>query len=110
MEVVAMYALFHDSMRFNDGEDRAHGMRGFRLWERYKALDPHIQAAFHHRQEEILFEAITEHSDGGTSSDPTIAICWDADRLDLPRKGMWPETRFMSTQEGLALCPNRFIR
>lgn len=110
MEVVAMYCLFHDSMRLNDGDDRAHGMRGFRLWERYKQVDPHIETIFSHRQEELLFEAVTEHSDGRQSSNPTIAICWDADRLDLPRKALWPDTRFMSTQEGLALCQNRIVR
>lgn len=107
MEVVAMYALFHDSMRLNDGADRAHGMRGFRLWEQYKARDTHIEAIFSHRQEELLFEACAEHSEGLRSTTPTIAVCWDADRLDLHRKGVWPDPRFMSTQEGIALCMNR---
>lgn len=110
MEVVAMYCLFHDAMRLNDGDDPSHGARGFRLWEQYKQRDTHIDRIFSHRQEEILMEACVEHSEGHRSTDPTIAICWDADRLDLHRKGLWPDARFMSTQEGIALCMNRIHR
>jgi uncharacterized protein len=110
MEVVAMYCLFHDSMRFNDGEDLNHGNRGFRLWEQYKQRDTHVETIFSHRQEELLFEACVEHSDGHRSTNPTIAVCWDADRLDLHRKALWPDARFMSTQEGIALCMTRIHR
>lgn len=110
MEVVALFALFHDAMRLNEDEDPAHGMRGFRLWERCKQVSPDLERIFHHRQEELFFEAITEHSSGHLSTNPTIAVCWDADRLDLHRKGIWPDTRFMSTQEGIALCMNRITR
>lgn len=110
MEVVAMFALFHDSMRLNDDKDSAHGMRGFRLWERCKQISPDLETLFHHRQEELLFEACAEHTEGHRTTDPTIAVCWDADRLDLHRVGIWPDARFMSTQEGIALCMNRIIR
>lgn len=110
MEVVAMFALFHDSMRLNDDDDPAHGIRGFRLWERCKQVSPDLERIFNHRQEELLFEACAEHTNGHRTSDPTIAVCWDADRLDLPRAGIWPDTRFMSTQEGIALCINRIQR
>lgn len=109
MEVVALYCLFHDSMRFTDGDDPHHGMRGFRLFERFEAVHD-LSRIFHRHQRELLFESIVEHSNGQTTSDPTIAICWDADRLDLHRKALWPDTRFMSTQEGIALCPNRIRR
>lgn len=107
MEVVAMYALFHDSMRLNDGDDRGHGIRGYRLYERYKQVHPNFERIFVHRQEELLFEACAEHSEGHRSTNPTIAVCWDADRLDLHRKAIWPDARFMSTPEGIALCMNR---
>ena len=109
MEVVAMYALFHDSMRLNDAEDLGHGIRGFRLYERYKQVHPEVDRIFHHRQEEKLFDACAAHSDGDRSTDPTIAVCWDADRLDLHRKAIWPDARFMSTQEAISLTMNRII-
>jgi hypothetical protein len=83
-----------------------HGIRGFRLWIHIR--DTHgLDRLFDHRQEEKLFEAVVEHNSGLRTTDPTIAVCWDADRLDLHRKGIWPDARFMSTQEGIALCMTR---
>ena len=38
------------------------------------------------------------HSEGDTSSNPTIAACWDADRLDLGRVGKPPSARFLSLE------------
>jgi uncharacterized protein len=110
MEVVALFTLFHDSMRLNDQDDPAHGMRGFRLWEQYKARDTHIETLFSQRQEELFFEAVVEHSNGQITTNPTIAVCWDADRLDLFRAGIFPDPRFMSTNEARALCPNKITR
>jgi uncharacterized protein len=106
LEIVAMYCLFHDSMRLNDGADEEHGIRGFRLWTHIRDMH-NLDRLFNHRQEEKLFEACSEHSGGLRSTDPTIAVCWDADRLDLYRKAIWPDPRFMSTQEGIALCMTR---
>jgi hypothetical protein len=31
------------------------------------------------------------------SADGTIGTCWDADRLDLPRVGIWPSAALLST-------------
>lgn len=106
MDVVALYCLFHDSMRLNDGDDHGHGMRGFRLFERYEQIH-NLDHIFFPHQREVLFEACAEHSEGLHTTNPTIAICWDADRLDLHRKAIWPDARFMSTQEGIALTMNR---
>jgi uncharacterized protein len=108
LEVVALYALFHDSMRLNDGEDRDHGVRGFRLWERINYL-LELGKYLSQRQNEQLFEACAEHSHGLRSTDPTIAVCWDADRLDLHRKGIWPDARYLSTQSGLSLVMTRIV-
>lgn len=109
MDVVGLYALFHDSMRVNDGADFEHGNRGYRLWERYKQ-QVDVTDIFTHRQEELLFEAILEHSHGERSTNPTIGVCWDADRLDLHRKALWPDARYMSTAEGIAMCMQRINR
>jgi uncharacterized protein len=106
LEVLALYALFHDSMRMNEGSDPSHGMRGFRLWERVNQRQE-VEDLLSERQRELFFEVCTQHSDGLRSTDPTIAACWDADRLDLHRKGIWPDARFMSTQAGLSLVMTR---
>lgn len=109
LEVIALYALFHDSMRLNDGDDPGHGMRGYKLWER---INQRLELGqfLSQRQNEQLFEACAEHNNGLRSTDPTIAVCWDADRLDLHRKGIWPDARFMSTQDGINLTMNRITR
>jgi uncharacterized protein len=106
LEIVALYALFHDSMRQNDGPDRSHGDRGYKLWERL-CLMHGIDEYLTESQNEILFEACLEHSTGHRSLEPTIAVCWDADRLDLHRKGIWPDPRLMSTEAGIELTMNR---
>lgn len=109
LQVVALYALFHDSMRMNDGKDQGHGLRGYHMWDRFHQL--HGRNEFlSHRQRELFFEACAEHDQGLRSTNPTIAVCWDADRLDLPRKGIWPDVRFMSTQDGINLCMTRITK
>lgn len=106
LNVVALYALFHDSMRLNDGGDIGHGNRGFALWERCSQITK-VNEFLTQRQQEQLFEACVEHSNGLRSNDPTIALCWDADRLDLHRKGIFPDPRYMSTEAGITLTMNR---
>ena len=106
LEVVGLYAVFHDSMRLNDGDDPDHGNRAYNLWERLNQIQDIEQFLTQH-QRELFFEACTEHSQGYRTTDPTIAVCWDADRLDLHRKGIWPDTRYMSTQSGIDLTMNR---
>ncbi len=106
MEVVALYALFHDSMRQTDGTDPGHGERGYKLFERL-ALLLNFDEFMSERQTELFFEACLEHSQGLRSSEPTIAVCWDADRLDLHRKGVWPDPRLMSTEIGIQITLDR---
>ena len=52
----------------------------------------------------MLHYACTWHTHGQLSSDPTIATCWDADRLDLGRVGMRPHADYMSTAKGKELA------
>lgn len=106
LQVVALYALFHDSMRLNEGEDPEHAVRGYKLWERYYLMR-NLGRFVTHQQGELLFEAIIEHSKGFRSTNPTIAVCWDADRMDLHRKGIWPEARYLSTETALSLAMTR---
>ena len=51
-----------------------------------------------------LIEACRYHNDGKTSSDPTIGVCWDADRLDLPRVGITVDPDLLSTKEAKELA------
>ena len=81
LEVVELFAIFHDSCRENEGRDRGHGLRGAALASslrgRLFSLDD--------RQFEQLYYACSHHTDGLTEADMTVQVCWDADRLDLGR-------------------------
>ena len=93
LRVVRLFAAFHDSQRRNDDEDPLHGSRAARYLDamriRLGCLDE--------PQFELLIEACAAHSDGERHSHPTIATCWDADRLDLWRVGIEPDPRYLST-------------
>jgi len=104
MEVVAIFALFHDSMQVDEHDDPDHGMRGWFLWEYLYDGSGHI---FSPNRDRLVAEACEDHSKGYTHPDPTIGVCWDADRLDLHRKGIWPDPRFMSTGAGRLLALGR---
>ena len=49
--------------------------------------------------EKLVFACQT-HTDGETSNDPTVGVCFDADRLDLGRVGIEPDPELMSTPAG----------
>lgn len=93
-EVVHMFALFHDSRRENEDWDPDHGLRGAELAGSMR--DSHL-LHLNDAQFELLRYACTHHTDGETTTDPTIGCCWDADRLDLGRVGIEPEAEYLST-------------
>jgi len=96
-EVVHMFALFHDSRRENEDWDPDHGLRGAELAQSMRSTHlVHLNDA----QFELLRYACTHHTDGDTSTDPTISCCWDADRLDLGRVGIEPDASYLSTEAG----------
>ena len=85
-EVVTLFASSHDARRVNDGHDPGHGRRGGELARTLRGtLVPLDDAQF-----ELLFDACARHTDGGTTADPTVGACWDADRPDLGRVGITP--------------------
>jgi len=100
VDVVRLFAVFHDCQRGNDGWDPEHGERGtfYAASLRGDAYDL-SDADF-----ELLQYACTWHTDGGQNEDATIGSCWDADRLDLGRVGMIPDAQFMSTAFGAEIA------
>lgn len=97
-EVVTAFALLHDACRTNEYDDPMHGLLGARL---AKALhDQGVLPPLDVYQLGQLMGAICDHHRGlvvDPHFQPTIAACWDADRLDLPRVGTLPEPAFLST-------------
>jgi uncharacterized protein len=86
-DVVELFAWLHDCRRRHEGRDREHGARAADLIAGLNGelfqLDP--------TGLEKLVYACRHHSDGLTEADLTIQTCWDADRLDLARVGVWPD-------------------
>jgi uncharacterized protein len=103
--VVRLFALFHDSRRQSDGRDDGHGARGA---EYAKSLHG-IAYDLPNDRFELLYCACVRHTDGKHHDDPTIATCWDADRLDLGRVGIVPKPDFMSTDFGREIAVNGSI-
>ncbi|HYF50018.1 MAG TPA: hypothetical protein VEJ63_11460 [Planctomycetota bacterium] len=91
--VVLLFGLLHDSMRIDDGFDRDHGRRAGAFAVELNGRFFHLPPA----QLKTLQRAYDEHTFGKTTSDPTLAVCWDSDRLNLWRLGVRPLEQFLST-------------
>lgn len=96
VDVVRLFAVFHDCRRLDDAGDEEHGARGAEFAQelRGKAFD------LPDDRFELLRYACIWHTAQLHHPDPTIGTCWDADRLDLGRVGAAPKPEFMSTEFG----------
>lgn len=90
--VVELFALLHDSCRWNEHRDPLHGERGAEFTKSLQGQFFDLSAP----QLDTLTYAIRYHSDGAVSSNATIQACWDGDRLDLGRVGIQPSAVFLS--------------
>src|SRR5689334_20875632 len=85
--VVRLFAIFHDSGRVHDGWDDGHGARGADYARQLRDVVYDLDdKAF-----DLLHYACVWHTNGMQHENLTIATCWDADRLDLGRVGVWPD-------------------
>jgi uncharacterized protein len=91
--VVSLFAVLHDCRRLNEGTDRGHGLRSSQLTQDLVALVPELTE---NGAEQLRF-ACAHHTDGEVHDDPTIAACWDSDRLDLGRVGIRPRPDLLCT-------------
>ncbi len=94
-QVVFLFALLHDTMRWSDGHDPEHGRRAADF---ARELQAEGLLGITELQLDVLALACAEHADGTTSTDPTVGACWDADRLDLPRVWITPDPELFSTE------------
>lgn len=99
VEIVSLFALFHDSCRENEYTDPEHGLRGGELARTLRGTVVHLD----NTRFELLYEACRLHTDGLTDGDPTLLTCWDADRLDLGRVGILPAAHRLGTEAGRGL-------
>jgi uncharacterized protein len=90
--VVRLFTMLHDTQRHSDGRDPGHGKRAADV-----ILEHEVTALLNAKQRDQLATALTKHSAGETTDDPTVGACWDADRLDLWRLGRRPSRKLLST-------------
>ena len=93
VDVVQLFAVFHDSRRRNEGIDDQHGQRGADLAATLRGEWFDLPDA----EFDLLYAACARHTHGGTKADITIQTCWDADRLDLGRVGIVPAPHKLCT-------------
>ncbi len=94
LQVVELFAVFHDSRRMNEARDHGHGKRGSQLARelRGRAFD------LDDGRFALLEYACDEHTSGLTAADRSVQVCWDSDRLDLLRVGIRPHPRLLCTE------------
>lgn len=80
-EVIALFAIFHDCKRQNEGRDDGHGKRG---GDFAKTLRGNL-LSLNDERFNLLYSACSSHTKGQTEGDITVRTCWDSDRLDLNR-------------------------
>jgi uncharacterized protein len=93
-EIVALFAILHDAGRLRDFFDEQHSYRAGRLARRLLEGGPLLSPELL----EVLVHAIEGHDKGETSEDPTVAVCFDSDRLNLWRLGIRPDPALLSTE------------
>lgn len=93
-EVVALFAVLHDSRRVSEGTDPKHGPLAALLAE---SLRGHAFDLPDH-EFSLLRRACAGHTHERTHPDVTIRTCWDSDRLDLGRVGITPHPRYLGTE------------
>lgn len=98
--LVRLFAVLHDSHRYNESHDPEHGSRAAAWAAELNGSHFDLPA----ERFALLQFALTYHDKGQTSADPTVGTCWDADRLDLGRVGIVPSPRLMSTHPGKRLA------
>lgn len=93
--LVFCFGLLHDTRRENEAVDPEHGERAAAFADTLR--DEGILCVSEQRFS-LLRTALTLHSDGQVSTEPTIGTCWDADRLHLPRVSIEPDPELLSTR------------
>jgi uncharacterized protein len=103
---IMLFALLHDCERKEEGYDPLHGLRaaGF-LMDLHKAEKLPFAS---NSQIKTACIAIEDHSHGYLDvynhnldliGETTVKLCWDADRLDLPRVGIAVDPRMLLIQD-----------
>ena len=104
--IVQYFSVLHDCKRENENYDPEHGARGAEFAKLHRDLIDLNDADF-----ETLCIAVKNHTSGTSwfkeAKNPTVAACWDGDRLDLPRVGIEVDPDQLISDEGRILLEQR---
>ena len=95
--VIAAFAYLHDVERNDSKSDPGHGERTAKLIDRIRSA---CLADFSDVEIQLLKDACRLHETTRQTGNRTIDVCLDADRLDLPRFGIYPDPQTMATEKG----------
>lgn len=101
IDVVRLFAIFHDSKRLDDAYDREHGARGA---EFAKLCREEKRFELDDKRFDLLYRACEQHTITQNTGDVTIDTCFDADRLDLGRVGIPLDPKKMATEWGAKIA------
>lgn len=97
LTVIRLFAYLHDSCREDDRYDEEHGPRAAKMIEGLRGT---LLKDLSDEQFRLLQEACRLHTSTHCTGNPTIDVCFDADRLDLGRVGITPNPKKMATEKG----------
>ena len=99
--VIHAFAYLHDLERNDNVKDPGHGERTAKLIDRIRGK---YLTDFSDVEIQLLKDACRLHETTTQTGNRTIDICLDADRLDLPRLGIYPDPDTMATGKGALLA------
>ena len=99
--VVGLFAYLHDFCREDDGDDLQHGPRAAAFIDTVRNT---LLMDVSDEEIHLLKEACRLHTVAARTGNPTIDACFDADRLDLGRVGITPDSARMATKKGKELA------
>ena len=99
-DVIRWFAYLHDCKRTNDGHDQDHGKKAA---DYISEIRNTYLSDLTDSQIQILKTACELHTTTHKTDDPTVNICFDADRLDLLRVGTIIDPTRLASSIGVKL-------
>ena len=106
IKVVRFFAYLHDKCRLDNWTDIEHGVRAADM---LSIIRNTILRDFTDEEVSLLERACRYHTTEHRTGNPTIDVCFDADRLDLGRVGIVPNPRRMATEQGAYYAANIYL-
>ncbi len=103
IKVVRFFAYLHDKCRLDNWTDWEHGVRSADM---LSSIRDTILKDFTDEEVFLLEKACRYHTTEHRTGNPTIDVCFDADRLDLDRVGIIPDPKRMATEQGAYYAEN----